>query len=427
MKNLPTLILTAFGIAVADSNKTAVLFTNGAFTPLSMAQKEIYDRKIGIQFLLQSDTSLCGGSNDCRFILGYNQNVGYLADAKETLRQLSVSQNKRNFITRAWNHLFGRDTATAPAWSDSVQAINARRSSPGSVEQQDLDSLGVKFVTAINDGRRVLHVTHSQGGLYANSMYGDIPTHLRPYYRCLQIASPSPALPPGMDYVTFQEDRAIGLLRPVYGCLPGNIQLAPDSLLEPDLFKHQQWTYLENARARALIASKAKALMSDVAYPAFQHNPNWNESSTWITSIGGWTNQWGGNPFDVALSITKGEPVLRKDADLLFWDFSGRNHLVSPHFVGIGSAVTYIARLTTRTTPLTSIYEPDWDIGMAQMTPKQLYNAMGLRKGQDAEMVSGAYYIVRCADSTITVLRPYLIQETQRINISYRLYGSMPF
>jgi hypothetical protein len=382
---------------------TTVMFSNGLFNP--RATSLIYTEQIA---KLAKESRL-DSSGQYQFILGYNTTQGQLNDVLEATRQVTAFHASR-IITQMWRFFQGRDTTPTRVLADSTLQYRVRASMRGSLEQSDLDSIGVKFVTAINSGNRFLHVTHSQGGLFANATYDNIPSHLRPFYRALEIATPAADIPLGSRYVTFQEDKVISSIRPFVLSMSGNIQYAPDALpkLPPnwagpptsfDESYHPLWEYLGHSRARALIASDAKELVADMSYPAFQHGPNWQAPQTGGSFNGSGDQRY----FYFGFSTRTGYPWINPlmgprmepdRVDVALWLDSDGLHLKSadllPSIYGFDPVKSTIAATTK-----SAISNP---------TPKALNNALGLRSTRDVLVQYGTPYIVRTCDSTVTWL-----------------------
>lgn len=128
---------------------------------------------------------------------------------------------------------------------------------------------------ALQEGKRVLIVSHSQGNFYANAVYAILRGQYGANIGNVQVASPASFVASGGPHVTAQEDRVIGAIRAaallgVPGVaipLPANVSTAADGPV-------RDWTghlfvasYMGRRSARSMILSFMSGVLQGLQYP----------------------------------------------------------------------------------------------------------------------------------------------------------------
>ena len=119
-----------------------------------------------------------------------------------------------------------------------------------------------KILTAINDEYRVIIVSHSQGNVYGNLAFREIPSDKKRFVRVAAVANPTAGPADGGLGATRDDDGVIQFV-------PGHERFTIFGAGEPrDWFGHFMVdSYLNNATARAAVLARIRAALSRAVFP----------------------------------------------------------------------------------------------------------------------------------------------------------------
>jgi hypothetical protein len=126
----------------------------------------------------------------------------------------------------------------------------------------------------ITEGKRIIHVTHSQGNLFANGLYASLKSkglHVnnsgKQVYKNIQVATPASFVASGGNHFTFANDIIIAAVRALFPTLPANLGNATRGGFTKHEFVE---TYLNNAVSVGSIRGAILAAAAETAYPSTQ-------------------------------------------------------------------------------------------------------------------------------------------------------------
>ena len=260
---------------------TVIVYGNGMFNDCADAQ----DSQMQLQFLVPAD-SLETDPQLVLYDLAYNHNEVWY----QQLSQVAF-QRLQNEFSSVWNWLASIEIA--PDWfTEAVLEINM--DFVDSINDTDLASHIVKYRSYLDEGNRIIIVSHSQGNFYANLAYAQLQSEFGSNVGIVQVATPASSNFSGGPWTTFFDDLIIGAVRVSVGALPPNI-LTPGIGLPPsgDLLGHNFIkAYLRVGASRTKIISDIVSVGTSLQYPT-------PRSQSGVITI---TLTWGAQP-DVDLHV----------------------------------------------------------------------------------------------------------------------------
>ena len=261
---------------------TVIIYVNGMFNERADAQ----DSQLFLQFLVPASSLEPDHPELVSFDLAYNQSEVWY----QQLSQVAVQKIQNEFAS-IWNWLGSIEIA--PDWfTEAVLDIN--RNFVNSINDPDLQSHLVKYRSYLDEGNRIVLVSHSQGNFYANLAYAQLQSEFGSNVGIVQVATPASSNFSGGPWTTFFDDLVMAAVRASVGALPPNI-LTPGIGLPPDgdLLGHNFIkAYMRVGASRTKIISDIVSVGTSLQYPT-------PTSQTGVITI---TLTWGSEP-DVDLHV----------------------------------------------------------------------------------------------------------------------------
>ncbi len=284
MKKIIGFIFLASFLAIGNSayavticqGKTLVVYGNGMFnTP--------YGAKVSMLKLQNTFKNSLPASSTLRaelapFKLAYADNGGATGPGSLSgLRQLlEVYIQKRGDSTSYfWRLLASIDIA--PTWfQQAMKNIAAQATTRVYANDADLQShLNTIYRPALQEGKRVLIVSHSQGNFYANAAYSALSGQFAANVGNVQVASPASFVASGGPYVTASEDLVIGAITAAAALgvpgivppLPANVTNAGDGTSQDVMGHSFTKHYMRGFSTQPMILSNMSAMLQSLQYP----------------------------------------------------------------------------------------------------------------------------------------------------------------
>lgn len=243
--------------------KTDIYFGNGVWNSPEQAEE-------GQEFL---DLAIIDGNPNLKAKYGevklqYNWGQGYMLDVLETYYQLKAAGQVNNYQFFTVIAILTRGNPTLTISAVSSQALMEPLTRGW--EQGNVNEMWQKYYNeSFKLSHKVLLISHSQGGLFANRVHDIIaPTQYQNYFANLQVASPaSVAKATKGDYVTLSTD--LVSVDPIVNFIPGS--MSPNA--SGDSGHEFISAYLSQADPLAKIVTKTKQLLTNLD----------SESSQWET------------------------------------------------------------------------------------------------------------------------------------------------
>lgn len=275
------LSIPSYSAPSCSKNGTDIIYTNGILTSEAKAQEALYK----IEDLNLNDKI---DSKDVLYILAYNYSQNFAHDFLETIVQrmprsfLKENGYKdgyaayMNFLSGNIGNLFSK--VVLDDIFSNIQEIEAQLVQ----HQNSVTNVLAFYEAAFADKRRILGISHSQGGLFLNDAYSEfIHEDKEKYFAGLEIATPALFLTPHLsDHATHDRDQVINFVRSSIGALAPNIDAG---LIVGNTFNELgDWTdfvlnhgivttYLADAELKAAVTAKiistAEKLKSNCGVP----------------------------------------------------------------------------------------------------------------------------------------------------------------
>jgi len=237
------------------------------------------------------------------FVLAYNNSAGKVRDIIEVIGQKLNELNDADanqFTATQYFVLY----MTAQAFNDVIP-VSARPI--GLVIEEYLasritDSVNSalhiqKYVTDLQEGKRVLLVAHSQGNLFANQAVLSLMGTYSGSIGMIGVASPAAAIYNNSTYYTAHDDRVIDALRIIHDVLPSNLDNDPGVFNDPRDFSNHQFRESYFASGLASRTKIDEDVSSNMAALQFL-SPQLGSGAITVTLT------WGSEP-DVDLHVTE--------------------------------------------------------------------------------------------------------------------------
>jgi hypothetical protein len=167
--------------------------------------------------------------------LSYNWSSGYLEDLVETFYQMK--QEGQISIGSGFFKALVSVAVDNPIYKIFIDlAIETLALSASSEEGANLNNMVANYQNSINDGHKVVLISHSQGNLFGVRAYDRLSSWQKKYFWQVSVASPASRTAKGGGYVTVDNDMVIGPLIEIAGALPAN---AGNSNTQNDSIHHE--------------------------------------------------------------------------------------------------------------------------------------------------------------------------------------------
>jgi hypothetical protein len=141
------------------------------------------------------------------------------------------------------------------------ELINLISKDVADIENENLDWMVNTYKRSINDGHRVILVSHSQGNLFGVRAYDELESWQKKYFKQVSVASPASRVAGGGGYVTLSNDK---IIYGVPGALKGNARNSQENL-GGDSYNHEfVRTYLNGDVTQGRIKGLINTALSDV-------------------------------------------------------------------------------------------------------------------------------------------------------------------
>ncbi|MFT5659471.1 MAG: hypothetical protein ACI9TV_000087 [Sulfurimonas sp.] len=248
--------------------KTDIYFGNGVWNSPESADDSIkaMNKEIINPFIIKNNPNLKAKYGEVK--LQYNWGQGTMLDVLETYYQLKAAGQVNNyqFFTVMAILTGGSSILTISAVSSQALMEPLTRG----WEQGNVNEMWQKYYNeSFKLSHKVLLISHSQGGLFANRVHDIIaPTQYQNYFANLQVASPASVVKATKgDYVTLSTD--LVSVDPIVNFIPGS--MSPNA--SGDSGHEFISAYLSQADPLAKIITKTKQLLTNLD----------SESSQWET------------------------------------------------------------------------------------------------------------------------------------------------
>lgn len=212
---------------------TNVIYTNGVNTQ----EREAWETLKRLR-TLNISTSLDQYPENGDFILKYNYHYGFAADFLESavqrfpsgfLAAVGVTNPYAAYMffkTTSLMAQFGNDLASIIQASIDLHRNFMDKYKVEARYQNDLQKIRASYEDSLNDGYRVLAISHSQGGLFMEDAYDLIEySRKNKHFSGIQVATPVlSSIIPKQNYVTHDKDLLIMGLYYLVGTLPANFE-----------------------------------------------------------------------------------------------------------------------------------------------------------------------------------------------------------
>jgi hypothetical protein len=310
MKKLILLFFFIFGLNGAyaiDERVVDFYFGNGVWNTPDGAEAS---RKI-LKDLINDDLSISAPVK-----LSYNLSSGMMMDLIETFYQMKEEGQISSTVG------FFRALATAavdnPVYKIFLNLVIETLSLSASVQEGiDLNNMIASYQDSINNGHRVVLISHSQGNLFGVRAYDRLKSWQKKYFWQVSVATPAARVAKGGGYVTVDNDMVITPLIEIAGALPAN---ARNANTNSDYHHEFAAEYLEGSSTRGAIISLIRS-----AYAGAKGAPSqWKLQDNYTCSIDGCEQKVRGvkHIYDSSINMTdKVYPF--EDEGLLYPTISG--------------------------------------------------------------------------------------------------------
>lgn len=227
MKKIFILILATlifFNIAHAQNInecKTDIYFGNGVWNDSDDAKngKEFLNLLVDLK-IIDGDPKLQAKYGEVK--LQYNWGQGTMLDVLETYYQLKAAGQVNNYQFFALMEILTGGNSVLAIGAVATQSLMEPFTKGW--EQGNVDEMWTKYYNeSFKLSHKVLLVSHSQGGLFANRIYGQVASSgYEDYFSNLQVASPASEVKAQKnDYVTLSTD--LDSFDPVVNFIPGSM------------------------------------------------------------------------------------------------------------------------------------------------------------------------------------------------------------
>ncbi len=247
--------------------KTVVVFTNGVNTDLTKTRRSA--QRLQAAILRGSGLSRDDLVTKYEFDYAYNPTDGLLLDLWESTKQ-DLAGDTSQFIR------YVRRLVPMPDWFAQKFAESAQRVDDISrISVSKVQAHTNKYISFIDEGKRVIVVPHSQGNFYFNSAYTGIPADKRSYVTAVSVANPDNVVKGGGSYTTETRDMVINLITAAKSSaglpssswpLAGNV--TNSSLLDFPMVHGFKEAYLAGSATRGKILGDFTNAANTLPYPA---------------------------------------------------------------------------------------------------------------------------------------------------------------
>jgi len=269
-----TAVNPAHAVTVCQG-KTLIVYGNGMFNTYKEAHNSMNVLKFRFKSSLPASSTL---RQELSFTVAYADNGGATGPGSLSgLGQLLevYIQKQGDTTSYFWRLLANIDIA--PAWfQQAMKNIATQATLRVYANDPDLQShLSAIYRPALQEGKRVLIVSHSQGNFYANAAYAALSAQYGANVGNVQVASPASFVASGGPHVTASEDLVIGAIATAAALglpgiappLPANVTNAGDGtsqdVMGHNFIKH----YMRGFSTRPMILSSMSAVLQVLQYP----------------------------------------------------------------------------------------------------------------------------------------------------------------
>lgn len=259
--------------ACADTETTEIYFVNGTWNSYAQARskmvlvRDAYKESLEAQYPGQV----------FEFKMGYNHSDGIVQDVLEVIRQkldeiddldarqLTPKQYLLLFMTA--NEFEDEVPEAAKPLANTIADYYATRAT----ESETATALIRKNLTDLQEGRRVLLISHSQGNLFANQSVAALMNTYGGNIGMVSVATPTALTYNNSPYYTAHDDLLINLIRTVFNVLPSNVDNDPGFFNDRrDFTKHHfvESYFAEGLASRTKIDEAVARFMADLRFPA---------------------------------------------------------------------------------------------------------------------------------------------------------------
>jgi len=283
------------------TKKTVVIFGNGMFTDFDKALEGYNLLRRTVRFD-GVDKALEADSKNVQYNLAYNDNEFFAAQFYNVVRQKLNSQTQL-----FWHWLANKETW--PDWfRDLFIQFSAENSTPEYVRDTDLQAHVNLYKTYLNEGSRVIIVSHSQGNFYANNAYNILSLQgFGENIGNVQVATPVSFIAAGGNhYTTFEDDDIMNSVRRLQGCLQPN--MGPYGHLIDKNNGHSIVAYMTIPPSRVQIMRDIKLVGGEIKYPCPTTSQPLSGRAR-LSGIGDVTVNFGGQTYSYHMILSRPRDV----------------------------------------------------------------------------------------------------------------------
>jgi hypothetical protein len=257
MKKIIITLIFLFGLNGAyaiDERQIDIYFGNGVWN----AKEDAHASKKELEFFISNNTK-----TDAPFSVDivYNWTEGNLDDVVETVYQLrQEGQLDVGFFAAVALLYKGTPSVLTPAL---ILAITQSLTVASKTQPENLKEMLAKYDASINNGHRVVLVSHSQGNLFGVQAYDKLKSWQKKYFKQVSVATPANRVAGGGRYVTVENDKIInGMVNAVANVLPANALNTNTALLDTALHHGFIDEYLAGDVTRGIIKEMIQEAVS---------------------------------------------------------------------------------------------------------------------------------------------------------------------
>jgi PKD repeat protein len=223
-----TLTLAHNQSLTCSKNGTLILYTNG------INVQEIDAKRSALRLQKLVAENKIDKKSDVEIDLNYNYSFGATLDILELITQkLPNAFLQSNSFIDKYDAFYKFKNGLSKVALEYID-IRAMEAIINDVNQlilnqtlnyRDLNTSAIakKYREYLNEGKKIIAIGHSQGGLFINNAYNSVnyPDKDK-FFQTVHIATPADTIANNGSYVTFINDEVINNLRNAFGCLPGN-------------------------------------------------------------------------------------------------------------------------------------------------------------------------------------------------------------